>query len=385
MKNKLEIPKGALCFKNDPDSASVSGDKIEMISLSGNPISHYYWGNCAFDLSGMVAKAGKYPILHQHWSDEKVGFSGKPVVDGNKLKVVDGKFVDTEIAQEVKKLSNEGFPYQASIRFEPLVVERFKEKETIELNGTKIKGPGTIFRKWIYIESSVCVFGQDSGTSTRAFDEDEKLSIEVEEVGNINSKEKEVVLVDLKQFKKEHPDLAKEFSAEIAGAFKADQKKLSDKIVDLEKKLSAKEGESDSLTALNKTVDKLNDRLDSMETENKSLRKFKDMTEEATLQLTANELVETKLSESEIPDRLRAKVGGYISPDKFVKDGKLDVEGFSAHIDEEIKSWTDQGLTSSVKGFSASSKTVSDNSATQMEKEDEDGADFMLKLAGGAD
>ena len=378
-KNNMNIPLKALCFKGVSGSAEVKEGKIEMVSLSGNVIPHFYWGNCMFDLSGMVVSETKYPILHDHLTNEKVGFSGKPIVVGNQLKITDGQFVDTPIAKEIQTLSDQGFPYQASVRFEPLVIEKINSKQFGEVNGFKIEGPGTIFRKWEYKESSLCIFGIDAGTSSKVFSGDDKLSLEIEE---FNLTEEEVTIVDLKTLKEKHPELVKEFSKEFEKSAKEEREKLSQKIADLETKLAKSAGDENSLKATEETLNKFKERLDSMDEENKSLRKFKDMTEEKALQKTAMELIATKLSESTIPERLQTKVGGYINPDKFIKEGKLDVESFTAHIDVEIKSWEDEGLSVDVKGFGTLKSDSKELQKKQFEKEDDEAVAKMLEMVG---
>jgi hypothetical protein len=72
----------------------------------------------------------------------------------------------------------------------------------------------------------------------------------------------------------------------------------------------------------------------------------------------------TKLSASEIPERMFAKVKKNVSHNAFVKDDMLDKTAFSAAVDEELKDWADFKSTStSVQGQGFSQKDVESNTA----------------------
>ena len=188
------VPVKALCFSSGEGNVTTSfsgeGDErsaqLDMVIYSGGVVKdHYYWDDLLIDLEGGVYPKKKYPILEDHYRDAKIAYHvGPPVVDGG-LKVDPQKvhFVSTKESEEFQRLSSEGFPYEASIRVKPLVVERIEAGGTSEANGIKLKGPATIFRKWVFIEGSVCVFGYDRNTSSRAFSEGEEIELQCQFVG----------------------------------------------------------------------------------------------------------------------------------------------------------------------------------------------------------
>ena len=164
---KEKMPLGALQFVDKTGFAKVGGDKdaprLVMTMYSGKVIGgHWWWGNLVLDLDGMSFPKSKYPILESHRSDRKIAFGGKPVKEDYVLKAAsDVQFVDTEESREFQKLSKEGFPYEASIYAQPTRIQRIDKDEEAEVNGFTFKGPGVIWRKSIYKEASVCVFGYD--------------------------------------------------------------------------------------------------------------------------------------------------------------------------------------------------------------------------------
>jgi hypothetical protein len=75
----------------------------------------------------------------------------------------------TEDGAEVGKLLEEGFPWQASVGIFEGSTEFVREGEETEVNGHKLKGPGTIFRKSTLREVSFVALGADRQTSAEAF------------------------------------------------------------------------------------------------------------------------------------------------------------------------------------------------------------------------
>lgn len=175
METKIEIPVAALLFgSKDKASINLQGDRLDMVIYSGALIrDHWHWGNLSIDLEGMSFPKKKYPILENHRTDRKIGFSGKPSINGNlKLNPDTVTFLDTEASLEFRKLSKEGFPYESSMYAKPTVIERVEEGAAVEVNRMTVKGPATVWRKSVFKEASVCVFGWDSRTEASAFSKD---------------------------------------------------------------------------------------------------------------------------------------------------------------------------------------------------------------------
>jgi hypothetical protein len=87
MKQQIEIPISALMLSTkDRNGASVGGGGgVRILAYSGKPIrSHWYWGDLAIDLRGIVFSHAKYPILENHRQDRKVGYFTKDDIRVNK-------------------------------------------------------------------------------------------------------------------------------------------------------------------------------------------------------------------------------------------------------------------------------------------------------------
>lgn len=195
-KEKLTLPKGAFTFQ-EPDQADINlaeeGEEkktryASMLVYSGKPMRHWLFGDLAIDVNGLkFGKKSKFPVLEEHETDRKLGFSGKPKTDEGNVKLEKIRLLENSHANEFYENSKAGFPYQASISIKPLRIERLEEGSSAEVNNQKLKGPAMIIREAEYREGSACVFGVDSNTSTAAFNEDNFETFEIETV-NFNDK-----------------------------------------------------------------------------------------------------------------------------------------------------------------------------------------------------
>lgn len=129
---------------------------------------HYYWGRVMFDLSTMEVPA-KMPILLNHDATQIVGFSDAfdtKLSEGLKLEGVLSSA--TECGRNVAALSDEGFPWQMSVRISPKRIEEVKEGASVVCNGQTVEGPCYVFRDSKLSETSFTPIGWDSGTSATA-------------------------------------------------------------------------------------------------------------------------------------------------------------------------------------------------------------------------
>ena len=85
--------------------------------------------------------------------------------------------------------------------------------------------------------------------------------------------------------------------------------------------------------------------------------------------MEANSVWAVKLNESELPERLHAKIQNMVDYNKFVKDQALDTAAFSVAIDAEIKSWVDLGVKGVVLGEGTVVKTTSATSDKEAENQ----------------
>jgi len=138
------------------------------VAYTGDPITgHYYWGTVVFDLS-LIQVPDRMAILLNHDGDEIVGYSDESGVttDGLVLGGILSKVTDA--GKEVTALSDEGFPWQMSVRIQPSRIEELAAGATTVVNNRTITGPAYIFRESKLVETSFTPTGWDSGTSATA-------------------------------------------------------------------------------------------------------------------------------------------------------------------------------------------------------------------------
>ena len=357
--------------------------RLNMVAYSGGVIKdHWYWNNLAIDLKGIKFSKGKFPILADHDTSQKVAFSKDPILANGKIEIDPDKtqFVDTEVSKEFQKLSSSGFPYQCSIYAHPTIVERLEEGASVEVNGFTLKGPASVWRECEFKEASVCVFGWDSETAATAFSREE-VDIDMNETVleaakpklklRNTAKTKEVNLMTKDEMLKENPELAEELKlegkkeAEIAAGEK--EAALTQENSDLKAKLEEKKTENEVQ----------NDRVLSLEKKD-ALRDEKELRE------SADDVWTGKLANSELAESMYVKIRPHVTHTKFTEEGVLDVEAFGTAIEAEIQDWIDKGATSKVIGAGFTEKSVDENVLEAKEKEesvDED-VNALRKLVG---
>ena len=375
IENKL-VPKGAMQLIDQgcqaemfvsKDAEGQESSKLNMTVYSGGVIkNHWYWDDLVMDLDGVKLSKSKYPVLEDHETSRKVAFSGKPVVKEGKL-VIDPEttiFVDTEVSKEFQKLSKQGFPFQSSLRGVPRRIERIQEGTETQVNGFTLKGPGTIWREWEYMEGSVCVFGWDDKTSAAAFSKDEiALNYDLIEIQKDKPSKEEPKIMNMEQFKKDYPELY----ADIVKTA-TDQATSS---------FSVKENEFVS------TIKELNTQLDNSAKQIQELAKRDALRTEREIFAESEVIWMQLLSKSEIPERMFSKVKKNVDYSKFVKDEVLDKDAFSTAIMDELKDWTEFINVKSeprVQGTGFSKMDI--DNKTALTEENKKIADDLFSLAG---
>jgi uncharacterized protein YdaT len=362
LKQKEEkVPKGALRFVEEGFHALAIKDgdnppKMRMTAYNGKVIKgHWYWGDLAIDLAGIKFSAGKFPILENHDTNRKIAFhKGKPDTSEGKLELIPEKtvLVDTEFANEFIKLSSDGFPYQASIYARPTEIQRLMKDETAEVNGFTLRGPGTVWRKCDFQEASICVFGWDSSTKSSAFSREttedveytenalEETQFAVTEGDEFNMEGGEIMNLD--ELKTKHPDLVEQLTTEVTDNVTTSLNKEFDK---------EREKFTEEKTALESKIEDSENRLAGLEKKD-ALREGRER------EAQADRIWDSKLSNSDIEESMFDKVKRMVSFKKFVKDDVLDIEAFSAAIDEEIKDWEGKLTNQSTSGLGSVGRTA---------------------------
>ena len=369
------VPRSAFSFVDSEGFAKANEEKdgknAHILGYSGKIIKgHWYWGDLAIDVKGARFPKAIYPLLDSHHTDRKVGFTPKPDISKNSILFEHVNYVKTPYSEEFQSLSKEGFPYEASISGRPLIVERLEEGATAEVNGFTMKGPGSIWRDWVYRETSVCVFGYDSNTKSKAMADEGECEVSFTITGATvpietkTNSDKEVIGVTLAELKEKQPEVYTALMAEAQTAAKAEVEAL----------FKTKESEFTTKFA------EMQAKVDTVTEENKKMQKQEAIRQEKERIALVDSIWAVKLSESEVPERLYSKVRSQLSHEKFVKEGELDMEAFKTAIDKEIADWTEAGVKKSVLGMGSTQKDVDETKMS--EKEDTDWKEDMLKRSG---
>lgn len=378
-----QVPKGALRFVGEGQHALAESEegkspKMKMTVYNGKIIrDHWYWDDLAIDLGGMKFSAGKFPILENHDTTRKIAFhSGKPDISDNKLELYPEKvkFVDTEHSAEFIKLSGEGFPYQASMYAKPTEIQRLMKDETTEVNGFKMSGPGTVWRRCQFKEASVCVFGWDSETKASAFSREalEEVDYVENKLEIIKNIKKGGEIMNLNELKTAHANLVAELTEEI-------------KVLVVGETTTALNAEFDKERAkftAEKTA--LETKLEDGENRLAGLEKKDALREEREREAHADRIWNEKLSASEIGSHLYDKVKRMVSFAKFVKDDVLDIEAFSKALDDEIVDWEKRGAGVTVSGLGIVGREAAGNTDTVAKEENTKLSNDLLGRVGQA-
>jgi len=138
------------------------------IAYSGEEITgHWYWGNLVFDLSTMSVP-DKLPALLDHDSSKRCGYVTEHTIDSSTGFSVGGNLLSNQYGTEVSNDSDDGFPWQMSVRIDPGSVEEVKAGNNVVVNNKTFSGPITIFRNSTISEVSFTALGWDTKTSAVA-------------------------------------------------------------------------------------------------------------------------------------------------------------------------------------------------------------------------
>ena len=164
------VPAKAFRFEFDGDAfEKIDAQKrtVELKLYDGGITKHWYWGNLAFDLTGMKLAKERIGILYGHDTNTRLGFStGADFKGAFRLT---GELLDNDHAQAILSDGKAGFPFEASLRFD---IDNFKARqildgETATVNGNTLEGPGTVIEQCSILEGSICVLGALQNTDAR--------------------------------------------------------------------------------------------------------------------------------------------------------------------------------------------------------------------------
>lgn len=173
MPDPNEKPKDQFCFELGTFAVEqpVEGKKKRTftgVAYSGEPIvDHWYWDRIIFDLDSMQIK-GRIPALLEHRTDKRAGSINSHSVSYEEGLKIEGTLLSNEYGTEVAQDSDDGFPWQMSVRIQPSKTEEIPADQSVFVNGKNYQGPITVFRGGRIREVSFCALGADDNTSAVA-------------------------------------------------------------------------------------------------------------------------------------------------------------------------------------------------------------------------
>lgn len=148
----------------DPGEEGKKKRTFSGVAYSGEVITdHWYWTRVIFDLDSMQIK-GRIPALLEHSSRQRAGAINTHTISHQEGLVVHGDLMSNEFGTQVAQDSDDGFPWQMSVRIEPAKTEEVAADQTVIVNGKTLQGPITIFRGGRIREVSFCALGADENT-----------------------------------------------------------------------------------------------------------------------------------------------------------------------------------------------------------------------------
>ena len=216
----------------DPVEEGKKKRTFSGVAYSGEVITdHWYWTRVIFDLDSMQIK-GRIPALLEHSSRQRAGAINTHTISHQEGLVVHGDLMSNEFGTQVAQDSDDGFPWQMSVRIEPAKTEEVAADQTVIVNGKTLQGPITIFRGGRIREVSFCALGADENTMAVAASHNPNQPTEDTDVTDLEKaqaaqtqaeKERDDAQEELKKFKADKREgdikaletsLNKQFSAE---------------------------------------------------------------------------------------------------------------------------------------------------------------------------
>lgn len=164
MKNEratMSLKCDVFALMEDDDNEKTELQRVKLTALSGDVISHPYWGRLRFELGGMTHKE-KIPINYLHDDGKILGFVDSFATENNKL-ILTGAIVRgaDDDGDKVLKLMAAGVPYEASIEWHSTAADD-TQILTETVNGVELRR----VVKWPLKAVAIVPLGADGGTKT---------------------------------------------------------------------------------------------------------------------------------------------------------------------------------------------------------------------------
>lgn len=241
---KTEEKQNQYCFQLGQLNVDAQEDGKKKRTFSGVAYSgevitdHWYWKQVIFDLDSMQIK-GRIPALLEHSSYQRAGAIESHAISYESGLTVSGILLSNEFGAQVASDSDDGFPWQMSVRIEPSSIDEIQAGNTVTVNGKLLHGPITVFRGGRIREVSFCALGADENTMAVAASHNPnnpQEDTDVTELEQANTAlqqaetERDNALNELKQFKADkrnddisalEKELKTQFSAEDKAVYTA--------------------------------------------------------------------------------------------------------------------------------------------------------------------
>ena len=147
--------------EGEPQLPRVS---IEAYNGGPMPVPGYY-RPVVIDLAGAMLAEKPVPLFRSHDADRIVGY-GTATREGNSIQVAGVLSGDNEDTREIVSQAKNGFPWQASVGFQPTRLEKVDAGESASINGQVVHGPAVVARAGRLYEVSIVPLGADQTTTT---------------------------------------------------------------------------------------------------------------------------------------------------------------------------------------------------------------------------
>jgi phage major head subunit gpT-like protein len=139
---------------------------LQIDAYNGGPmmVSGYY-RPVVIDLAGVSGTGRPIPVLRNHDADRIVGH-GEASISGGAIKLTGKLSAENEDSTQITKLAANGFPWQASVGFQPTRLENVEAGATVKVNGIDVAGPAIVARTGKLYEVSIVPLGADDSTAT---------------------------------------------------------------------------------------------------------------------------------------------------------------------------------------------------------------------------
>lgn len=205
------------------------------VAYSGEPITdHWYWDRIIFDLDSMEVK-GRIPALLEHSPRQRAGAINTHSIDHQTGLTVSGDLMSNEFGTQVAQDSDDGFPWQMSVRIEPSAIEEIQAGASVSVNGKIHQGPITVFRGGRIREVSFCALGADDNTNAVAASHTPKT--------NFNQEDTDVTELEQAKAAQKQAETERDAAQTELKKFKADKREEDIKSLEtaLNKQFSAEE------------------------------------------------------------------------------------------------------------------------------------------------